>query len=85
MRRVCKKTGLLSSNTMAGSEAAPLILKRASVPGATEDKVGCCCVESSSLAKVPVIRTLCRKRRPEEKVFSVSQGSCNYHTITCSC
>ena len=55
-------------HTMAGSEAAPLILKRASVPNVTEDKVGCCCVESSRLAKVPVISTLCRKRRPEEKV-----------------
>ena len=69
MRTNCGIAATLTQKTMAGSEAAPLILKRASLPSAaTEDKVGCCCVESSRLAKVPVIRTLCRKRRPEEKV-----------------
>lgn len=55
---------------MAKPEAAPLILKRASYPDSSSqsDTVECCCVESSRLARVPVIRTLWRKRRPEEKV-----------------
>lgn len=34
------------------------------------DTVACCCLESSRLAKVPVIKTVFRKRRPEEKVHS---------------
>lgn len=60
---------------MAESESVPLlsgkrgpdfrdIAQQANVP----DTVACCCVESTRLAKVPVIRTMFRKRRPEEKV-----------------
>ena len=63
---------------MAASESVPLlsgkrgdfreIAQQANAP----DTVACCCVESTRLAKVPVIRTMFRKRRPEEKVSKVN-------------
>lgn len=63
---------------MAESESAPLLVgkrgdfreieQQANAP----DVVACCCVESTRLAKVPVIRSMFRKRRPEEKVIIFS-------------
>lgn len=58
---------------MAESESVPLLpgkggdFREVAQPG-VPDTVACCCLESSRLAKVPVIRTVFRKRRPEEKV-----------------
>lgn len=56
---------------MAESESVPLLGKRGDFREVAQpdvpDTVACCCVESSRLAKVPVIKTVFRKRRPEEK------------------
>ena len=56
----------------AHTETAPLFVKRGDFREASQsdvpDTVACCCVESTRLARVPVIKTLFRKRRPEEKV-----------------
>ena len=58
---------------MAESETVPILGKRADFRGVAQpdvpDKVACCCLESSRLATVPVIKTVFRKRRPEEKVI----------------
>lgn len=52
------------------SEEVTLLLKRDSYPsGASQpDTAEICCIESSTLARVPLIGTLCRKRKPEDKV-----------------
>lgn len=60
-------------NAMATkSEVAPLLLKRASYPNSASqpDATDIGCIERSRLAsaRVPLIGTLCRKRRPEDKV-----------------
>ena len=60
-------------SNMADSETVPILGKRGDfrtvVQPEVPDTVACCCVESTRLAKVPVVRTLFRKRRPEEKVL----------------
>ena len=65
-------TQLALAYIMAATESAPLILKRGDFRDVSQpdvpDTVACCCVESTRLARVPVIKTLFRKRRPEEKV-----------------
>jgi hypothetical protein len=53
-------------------ESAPLI-KRRDFRGLAQSlqepaEVECCCVESTRLARVPIIRTLFKKKDPSEKV-----------------
>ena len=56
---------------MDSSEKAPFV-KRTDVQAVTSssdgDTVQICCVESSRLASVPIIRTLFKKQEPSEKV-----------------
>lgn len=57
---------------MESSETAPLIKRRdfrALSQNHTEPVVvQCCCVESTRLGRVPVIRTLFKKKDPSEEV-----------------
>ena len=66
---------------MASSEAEPLTKARASEPSAT---VSLCCVESSRLARVPLIGTICRKKRPEDQVITSRQSGLHVSHFVCA-
>jgi hypothetical protein len=69
------------------AEQAPLI-KRADYSNVTEvggedaSVVQCCGIESSRLGRVPVIRTIFRKKEPNEKVGGVPAGVILEHAAT---
>ena len=62
----------LAKLAMEDSENAPLVKRTDFKPlegdGAEPVVVQCCCVESTRLGKVPVIKTLFKKKDPSEKV-----------------
>ena len=70
---------------MADPEKAPLIHRKdfrsLSQPQPDPAVVQCCGVESSRLAKIPVIRTLFRKKDPSEKVSGVASWQDNHMWI----
>ena len=59
---------------MEDSEKAPLVKRTDFQPVESDSNspepvvVQCCCVESTRLGRVPVIRTLLKKKDPSEKV-----------------
>ena len=63
-----KYLSINDSREMANSESQPLIKTQWGHAGDSSAKVQFCCVKSSRLARVPVLRTLCRRKRPEDEV-----------------
>ncbi len=68
---ICRLTNSTMDGVL-GTEREPLVkrkdFRRLAQPAAEQVVVQCCCVESSRLGRVPIIRTLFKKKDPSEKV-----------------